>query len=158
MLYPPALEFLKSEVPYLRYDLREVLQLSEHLVNQNSVYRYTLDDLPISFGIFEIGGLLPPIWPPRGSAALRAPRKSKFGLQVHFRMLYPLALEFLKSEVICLRHDLREVLQLPAHLGSPNSVYRYILVCSTHHLWNFWDRRSLTSDMTSERFCSSKGN
>ena len=97
MLYPSALEFLKSEVPYLRYDLREVLQLSEHLVNQNSVYRYTLDDLPISFGIFEIGGLLPPILPPRGFAALRAPRKSKFGLQVHFRMLYPSALEFLKS-------------------------------------------------------------
>ena len=61
MLYPSALEFLKSEVPYLRYDLREVLQLSEHLVNQNSVFRYTLDDLPIRFGIFEIGGLLPPI-------------------------------------------------------------------------------------------------
>ena len=97
MLYPSALEFLKSEVPYLRYDLREVLQLSGHM------------------------------------------RKSKFDLQVHFRMLYPSALEFFKSEVPYLRYDLQEVLQLSGHLESQNSVYRYTLGCSTHQLWNFWN-------------------
>ena len=46
------------------------------------------------------------------------------GKQVDFTLLYPSELKFLKSEIICLRYDLREVLRLPGHLETSNVVNR----------------------------------
>ena len=83
--------------------------------------------LPIRFLIFEIGVPLPPIRPPRGSSALKAPKKSKFGLRVLLKMLYLSALELLKLKVPYLLYDLREVLHPSGHLRSQNSVYKYAL-------------------------------
>ena len=80
-----------------------------------------------NFGIFWIGGLLPPTWSLRGSSTPRATKTSKFGFKVHFTLLYQLALEYLESEVPNLQHDLRDVLILPELLGRHNSAERYIL-------------------------------
>ena len=75
-------------------------------------------DLPIIFGIFRIGGHLPPMLPPREYTAPGALRKIKFGIQVDFGFLYHIVLEFLKSEVICLRYILRVIKDLESlHLG-----------------------------------------
>ena len=89
-------------------------------------------DLPIIFGIFEIGGNLSPILSPRGSTAPRALRKFKIGEQVDLSLFNPSTLKFLKSEVICLRYDLREVLRVPGHLESSKLVFRSILGLSFH--------------------------
>ena len=73
---------------------------------------------------------MPPTWSPRGFEALRVSRKSKFGLKVQLRMLYPQALKFLGSEVPDLRYDLREVMKLPDHLEGSYLDTRFILMGS----------------------------
>ena len=82
-----------------------------------------LCDLHAIQGIFAIGGHLPPMDSPRETTAPRVPRSFKFGIQVDFGLIYHSVLEFLKSEVICLRYDLREELRLPGHLRASNLVY-----------------------------------
>ena len=86
-----------------------------------------LRDLPIIFGIFRIGGHLPPTWSPRGTSTPRATKTLILGFKVHFRLLYLQTLEFLKSEVSDLRYDLCEDLMLPDYLGPHNLAEMYIL-------------------------------
>ena len=90
-----------------------------------------------------------PLKPPRGSTASRPLRKFKVGKQVVFGLFYPNELEFSKSEVICLRNDLREVIQLQGHLEGSKLVIRYILAYPINQSWNFEEKRSFVSIMTS---------
>ena len=83
-----------------------------------------LCDLHANEGIFGIGGHLPPMDSPRANMAPGGPRYLKFGIQVDFGLFYHPVLEFLESEVIYLRYDLREKIWLPEDLLSSNSVHR----------------------------------
>eukprot|EP00088_Acartia_fossae_P051810 TRINITY_DN5827_c0_g1_i9.p1 TRINITY_DN5827_c0_g1~~TRINITY_DN5827_c0_g1_i9.p1 ORF type:complete len:147 (+),score=0.03 TRINITY_DN5827_c0_g1_i9:123-563(+) len=95
---------------------------------------------------------------PRGSTAPRALTTFKFGILVDFGFLYHIVLEFLESEVIYFRYDLREVPRLPGHLETLNSRHRQIQACSIHQSWNLQNRRPPASVMTSERFLDSQDN
>ena len=110
-LYPSELEFSKSEVIFLRHDLREALQLLilEHLGNFKIG-----NQVDFTFSICQ--GWNFQSW--RSFVSVITSNLVDFGL------LYPSELEFSKSEVICLRYYLREVQRLPWHLETSKLVIR----------------------------------
>ena len=58
MLYPSALEFLKSEVPYLRYDLQEVLMLKFSTYNMFCLWFFEVNFAKIRHTFLEESFLL----------------------------------------------------------------------------------------------------